>query len=135
MMVMSVCASARRTAGAAAEGASRRRAPVAGVKGTHDCRGGARMFMAHLHGSDATQVWWSQPPAAVVGTHHCCCRLFVSLPAHLQLGVVRLPEPVAAARPAVVKDVLCTPRYPGHMPGRSRPFEGHVSAAARRAGV
>ena len=40
VMVISVCASARRTAGAAGEGASRMRAPVAGVKGTHDCRVG-----------------------------------------------------------------------------------------------
>ena len=52
------------------------------------------------------------------------CGMFVSVQAHLQLGVVRLPEAVAAACPAVVKHILCTPRYPGHMPDGSRPFSG-----------
>ncbi len=38
VMVLSEFARARRTAGAATEGASSMRAPLAGVNGTHDCR-------------------------------------------------------------------------------------------------
>ena len=52
------------------------------------------------------------------------CGMFVSVQAHLQLGVVRLPEAVAAARPAMIENILCEPKHPGQVPDRSRRFTG-----------
>lgn len=112
------------------------RAPVAGVKGTHDCRGGVGVT-AHVQKAIAVHRFGGHGGLQLWSTDPCCipCGMLVSVWAHLQLGVVWLPEAVAAACPAVIKDVLCTPRHPGHVPDRSRPSTGGESVPPQCQGL